>query len=116
MPNLQNSFQNMLLNNLMDQMNFQKANSDDAITQDYDYHQNNQWLGEDNSFTQQQPLPDELLNEIEGQSEGNSIDRFIKNGYTDPDMPDDDYMSDKSLKEFLQGLRRESGDVKKEEE
>lgn len=39
-------------------------------------------------------MPLEVIDSIETESRGNSIDRFIKNGYKDSDMQDDDYLSD----------------------
>lgn len=40
-------------------------------------------------------LDDELIQGMEARdSEGNSIDRFIRNGFTDSNMDDTEYMSD----------------------
>lgn len=45
--------------------------------------------------------------------EGNSIDEFIKNNYNCKKIPDSDYISDESLKEFLRNLNE---DVENEEQ
>ena len=43
--------------------------------------------------------------DVESESRGNSIDRFIENGYSCEEMSDGEYLSDQSLKRFIKKLK-----------
>ena len=79
--------------------------TDDASYYVSDHNQNQIWLGDD-AIETQVPIADELVEGMDApDSDGNSIDRFIRNGYTDDEMDDDEYLSDQSLKDFLNKLK-----------
>ena len=97
--------QDILIQQFTDQLSFEKVGPDPI--QHIKPHDSSwsPWLGDnDDQSVRDQELPQDVINTIETQSIGNSVDRYIKSGYQDAEIDDEEYLSDDSLKEFLKKL------------